>query len=475
MRSLTPSAKQAINRIAELVEQHGTSWADIVTDSTLNELGYTNTEQIRSLWRRNRNHLPPRPTRSTPASDVVIPSDDPDPNMVPLDQHPHELVREVGRENRKLRASNDKLRARLRIEQEQSGSFDDVAAAIREVVTPLPVVQVEPPHTHPRGKRKRIANVRLADWHSGEVVHPSHVDGLNAYNMDILARRVWTLAKKTKALLEDAQQRCEIESIVVSIEGDMNSGGIHEDLRESNEVDPALGAVWTGSLIAQFIIVLTQIANVRVIAIPGNHGRLSPRKKYKFPTESWDWVSYMVAHQALKEYIDAGRIQWDLRPRWVDGFIAHNRLYLVAHGDEVKGQLGIPYYGLDRYVARLRRQQQSKDARSMELERRLESVGVYKLLIGHFHQFAIVKDVVINGTLKGVDEYSNGNAWDPVPALQLVMFDDIEYGLCQIEPLYLDHPADEHGFALPDTYSWRETDDDALSYISIGDTWDSEA
>lgn len=473
MRSLTPSAKQAINRIAELVEQHGTSWADIVTDSTLNELGYTNTEQIRSLWRRNRNHLPPRPTRSTPASDVVIPSDDPDPNMVPLDQHPHELVREVGRENRKLRASNDKLRARLRIEQEQSGSFDDVAAAIREVVTPVPTL----PHRFesPKGLRDRIAILRWADWHNGEIVHPSRVDGLNAYNMNICARRVWTLVRKTIALLKDSRQRCDISRIVITLEGDMISGGIHEDLRESNETDCAVTAVYTGALIGQAIAMLSVLAHIDVVAVPGNHGRLSTRKKYKFPTESWDYVAYMVARQHLANYIEDGRVRWDLRPRWVDGFVAHNRLYLLAHGDEVKGQLGIPYYGLDRYVARLRKQQQSKDQRSVDLGKTLESVGVYKLLIGHFHQFAIVKDVVINGTLKGVDEYSNGNAWDPVPALQLVMFDDIEYGLCQIEPLYLDHPADEHGFALPDTYSWRETDDDALSYISIGDTWDSEA
>jgi hypothetical protein len=93
---------------------------------------------------------------------------------------------------------------------------------------------------------------------------------------------------------------------------------------------------------------------------------------------------------------------------------------------------------------------------------------VYKLLIGHFHQFACVKDVVINGTLKGVDEYSNGNAWDPVPAMQIALFDDAEYGACQIEPLYLDNPAEEHGFALPETYAWQESDDDALEYIVSG-------
>lgn len=466
--------KRCIARIRQLIAEQGVSqgdgsrvsWRAMIGDAVLTEQGLNTAAAIRSFWQRHGSTPPDTPDEPCVSQNAESDTQTPLPSTDET-QSENTLVREVGRENRKLRAANEKLRAQLRIEQEQSGSFDDVASAIREIVTPLPTNGIiTPPRLN--SLRERIAILLWSDWHSGEVVHPSRVDGLNAYNMDICARRVWTLVRKTIALLTDAMQRCNILRIVITLGGDMNSGGIHEDLRESNEADSALTSVWTGALIGQAVWHISRIAPIDIVSIPGNHGRLSPRKKYKYPTESWDWVSYAVAHQYLSNLIDNGRVRWDLRPRWVDGFVAHNRLYLTAHGDEVKGQLGIPYYGLDRYVARLRRQQQSKDQRSIELGHTIESAGVYRLLIGHFHQFAIVKDVVINGTLKGVDEYSNGNAWEPVPAMQIVMFDDAEYGLCQIEPLYLDNPYEKHEFALPDTYAWREADDDALGYTVAG-------
>ena len=297
--------------------------------------------------------------------------------------------------------------------------------------------------------RKRTAVLLVSDWHSTEVVRADVTRGINAYDMDILARRIWALLRKVRAWVRDARRRWDIERLIVCILGDQFSGVIH-NLQETNECDPGFGVVWTGSLTGQFIGGLAHDLPVEVHEVPGNHGRFGPKPKYKVPRETFDWLIGAFAHAQLGGLIKDKRIVWDRHNGWFDDFVVYGRRYVIAHGDQVRGSLGIPYYGIKRLISSIREQQAMLDDRERARGETLESVSVYQVLIGHFHRPALVGDMVMNGTVKGVDEFSTHEGMSPVPAMQVGFLVDPEYGTCGVEMFDVSNAVDPHGFALPE-------------------------
>ena len=70
--------------------------------------------------------------------------------------------------------------------------------------------------------------------------------------------------------------------------------------------------------------------------------------------------------------------------------------FLIEHGDAIRGQLGIPYYGFAR--------NKGKEAvRRMNTEK-----GFHYQSIGHFHVPAIIDgDMYVNGSLSGTSEFDH--------------------------------------------------------------------
>lgn len=301
----------------------------------------------------------------------------------------------------------------------------------------------------PQAARKRTAVLLVSDWHSTEVVRADVTRGINAFDMDTLARRVWALQKKTRAWLRDARRRWDIERLIVCILGDQYSGVIH-DLQETNECDMGFGLVWTGSLTGQMIGALAQDVPVEVHEVPGNHGRFTHKPKLKVPRESADWLIGAFAHAQLGGLIRDKRVVWNRHNGWFDDFVVYGRRYVIAHGDQVRGSLGIPYYGIRRLISSIREQQAMLDDRERARGETLESVSVYQVLIGHFHRPALVGDMVMNGTVKGVDEFSTHEGMSPVPAMQVGFLIDPEYGTCGVEMFDVSNATDAHEFALPE-------------------------
>jgi hypothetical protein len=298
------------------------------------------------------------------------------------------------------------------------------------------------------GGRKRSAAILLSDAHATEVVRADVTRDINEFNMDILACRMWALQSKVKAWIRDARARWDIEKLYVCIIGDMHSGVIH-DLQETNECDPGFGIVWTGSLLGQFIGGLSEDVEIEVREVPGNHGRFSAKPKYKVPKATLDWLIGAFAHAQLEQRIKVGRVAWNRHNGWFDDFVVYNRRYVITHGDQVKGTFGIPHYGIRRLISAIREQQALLDDRERARGETLESVSVYQVLGAHFHQPSTSLDMIINGTLKGVDEYSTHEAMKPVPAIQIGFLIDPEFGTCGTELFDVSNSPDAHGFCLP--------------------------
>jgi hypothetical protein len=87
-----------------------------------------------------------------------------------------------------------------------------------------------------KGKASDLTGVPTlfaSDWHWGEVVRPSEIGGTNEYNLDIARKRVKTLTSVTCELLTQHLSTARYPGVVLLLGGDMISGDIHEELKES--------------------------------------------------------------------------------------------------------------------------------------------------------------------------------------------------------------------------------------------------
>ena len=141
----------------------------------------------------------------------------------------------------------------------------------------------EPPtwlNKDPGKSSSGIPLICLNDWHWGEVVDPDQVGGVNKFNRAIAKQRVHVLHDTVNDLCFNHMTNPNYPGAVVAILGDMITGNIHEDLRETND-----GPVsWSVIEVENQIIGLLKswaekFGKLAVICVPGNHGRNTPKPR----------------------------------------------------------------------------------------------------------------------------------------------------------------------------------------------------
>jgi hypothetical protein len=76
------------------------------------------------------------------------------------------------------------------------------------------------------------------------------------------------------------------------------------------------------------------------------------------------------------------------------------------------------------------------------------------MLLGHWHQYIPMLDQIVNGSLKGYDEYaSQGNFGFQLP-IQALWITHHRLGITQNRPIYLEDPAEKEMGG--DWVTWKE-------------------
>lgn len=280
-------------------------------------------------------------------------------------------------------------------------------SVLEKAVRSFPVPsKIAPPPTRTRLGGEEVAVILLSDWHIGEIVRPETVSGVNEYNELIAAARLEFLASKVAELVDLQRHYTTINRAVVWLGGDMVSGIIHQELRDTAILLAVEQTALAGYLMAQLIAeISTLFKEVVVVTTVGNHGRISKKKTFKTHTiNNLDYVAYQICAFALRNY---KHLKFVIDPalfRYMDIF---GWRFVFSHGDETKSWMQIPFYGLRRDFA-------AKQAINVyvhsggDLTSAVQPVN-YKV-VGHFHTGGIVPDnlgdIIMNGTLKGVDEFS---------------------------------------------------------------------
>ena len=257
--------------------------------------------------------------------------------------------------------------------------------------------------------------IALSDTHFGEVVDPNKISGINKYNIKIAAARLEYYVERIVRIVKLHRNFSNINHAVVWLGGDIVSGNIHEELIESNDLSALKQVALAGYLIAQFLAELSTVfKNITVVTTVGNHGRLSKKKKYKYHSvENLDYLVYQIAGFALTKYENIEFYIDESLFKFVD---IEGWRFVFSHGDETKSWMNIPFYGLRRdYTAK-----QSINI-LVQNEGNLTSPvqPVNYKVVGHFHVAGEIPDnfgsIIMNGSLKGMDEYSFGNGWVTFP------------------------------------------------------------
>lgn len=280
-------------------------------------------------------------------------------------------------------------------------------------------LKTHPSHAHrlaPSKVKKTHASVHemlllLSDAHFSEVVDPRVAMGLH-YNEDVAKRRIERVRDVAIRYKQLRSSSYPIQKLTVAVLGDMLSGDIHEELEVNNQ-NPLPVALVTLAyyLHDMFVSLAAEFGNVEAIFVPGNHPRTTKKMRFKQRTmTNWEYVlGHMVRALAQDSY------KVDVPLQIVPIFKIFNWRVGLHHGDSIKSNsfAGIPFYGM-------RQRREAVQA----LLRHLGQPQVDYLAFGHFHQPTVLEGtdctIIINGAVKGGDEYSIGNYFssnDPVQYL----------------------------------------------------------
>lgn len=303
---------------------------------------------------------------------------------------------------RKIIAQADEI-TRLNRVIKDSHREANTAEIIREMVGGIVNTPIEPPDwlatigTRPKGKPEAEVPVTIfSDPHIGEVVLKRATNGFNEYNMAIAEERVEKYFDKLIMLCRD-HHTGHYPGLVLNMLGDNVSGGIHDELRKTDEeeVIPCVlkARDW---LTAGIRRCADHFGRVYIPTACGNHGRLTHRPEFKkYHEKNWDFLIYKMLE---KEFQDDKRVQFDLRPSNDVHYRVFNERYLACHGDMlgVKGGDGI--IGSIGPVMRGEvKQAGQSSAMGMAFD---------KLIIGHWHQRLWLPRAIVNNAIKGFDEFA---------------------------------------------------------------------
>lgn len=168
--------------------------------------------------------------------------------------------------------------------QEASKDLEETRHALREVAGLAGRKVTIPQWALPRpGKpQAAVGLLHLSDLHVGEVVRPEEVNGVNAYDIDTFRRRMRRCITAAIDLLPRWASDCQLQGIVVAVNGDLVSGSIHDELAQTNELTSLEQVMVVVEEVGAALVKLRDtFGSVHAVFTPGNHGRVTHKTHAK--------------------------------------------------------------------------------------------------------------------------------------------------------------------------------------------------
>jgi len=304
-----------------------------------------------------------------------------------------EFRRETGRLQRRISDLVDE-----NVELRRLAGFYQSA---RETPIKVPKWQVKP------GSKGHVGLVmaQMTDWHLDEVVEPEEMMNMNAYSREIASIRMQRWMEKVVTLPRDYMAGLDIEGLIIPATGDLFTGEIHHELKESNEAKLLASVLyWMEPIIGVLETFEKEFKQVAVHAVVGNHGRLSEKPVFKGRVhDNVEWLFWSIVRDRLADR--GSSVVVNVSPSMDLNVPIYGRNHLLTHGDQFKGGSGI-----SGAFAPLSLGAHRKTKRQM-----IAGVPMETMVIGHLHQLINIPGVIMGGCMKGYDEYAFGLNLPPDP------------------------------------------------------------
>lgn len=254
---------------------------------------------------------------------------------------------------------------------------------------------VKPPviDIRPRWEKREAVPVFIAsDWHVEERVDKDQVNDLNEYNLAIAEKRINHYFESCLWILDRERSSAVVEKGVFALLGDLITGYIHEELRESNWLSPTEAINWLHAHLQAGIKTLLEKGKFKELLIPccfGNHGRVHPDKVISTAAQnSYEWLMYQYL---ARDFKNDPRVRFYIANgyhNFVDVFDTKIRFH---HGDHVRfgGGVGGITIPLNKKIAKWN-----------------TTITADIDVMGHFHQYFNGGNFVVNGSLIGWNAYA---------------------------------------------------------------------
>lgn len=275
--------------------------------------------------------------------------------------------------------------------------------------------------------------LKISDLHWGEVVDPAQVGGVNEYNIKTANQRLQRLVEKTVALCFNHMGASAYPGLVVNLEGDLISGDIHQELRETNEM-PTMPTFLDlfGALIWALDTLAKHFGRLFVTCVPGNHSRLTTKPIYKGRNYSnWDWLMGCFLERHF-QHNDGVKF---LVPDSTDAiFSVAGHTIMSTHGDTLGAFGGNGIIGALGPITR--GELKTRDAQD-SINQPFDILSM-----GHWHQYIPLPfRCMVNGSLIGYNEYAKLQLRAPYqPPSQTLYFVHPDWGITAPWAVFVDDP-----------------------------------
>jgi hypothetical protein len=283
-----------------------------------------------------------------------------------------------------------------------------------------------------------------SDWHYGETVSKEEMGGKNEYNLEIADQRIKKLVEKTIASTRrrtggpNDPENPAYPGIVICLGGDMLSGdNLHDELTDTNEVKVLEAfSLLQGRMIWALEKMADEYGNVDVECAFGNHGRntIKPRNKSRAAT-SYEFLFYTQLERYFSNHATyKDKITFHTTPETGIHFTVQGHRYYLTHGDALGVKGGNALIG---NIGPIRRGTLKIGEEEASIDKGFDTV-----IMGHFHpDYYFLPATIVNGTLKGWDEYARVTLRAPyAPASQVLFFNFPKVGPNEFQKIVLGDP-----------------------------------
>lgn len=283
-----------------------------------------------------------------------------------------------------------------------------------------------------RGGKKadHIPLLLVSDAQVGEVIEAAETEYGRGYNTPIFRERYRELIDTTIYLADQhVSKDWQYPGMVYVRAGDAISGGIHDELRETDDLSP---------LEAVRVVFEEEAAGIAKLAdffgrvdvkstSGGNHDRstLKPQSKKRVEHSHDALIDYMLGNHFRNDT----RVTFQLTKSPDVVFPIFDKTLLATHGDNIGSGGGTGFIGP---VANIAKGVQKIIMEQVHMNRIIDHV-----LLGHFHTFHHCHAFTENGSFPGYSEFAKKFRMRPEPPTQALQFWNARHGLVDLRTIRL--------------------------------------